>query len=121
MLLGHLRRLRDPTLAQVEFRTVIMYSTPRAGLPGVGTGKAMLVAEAESTHMVWLLVVFFAVFEFGSVVVATTSLLGRPPVNVAIRNSSPRWAWASISGRSTPNSGRSCTPIRWAAPATTRW
>jgi hypothetical protein len=84
--------LRDPTLVQIEFRTVIMYSMIHVlAFLGVGTVAALLVAEAEEVpHMVWLLVVFFAVFEFGFYIVVATTLTpllrALAWVNVAIGN-----------------------------------
>jgi hypothetical protein len=84
--------LRDPTLVQIEYRTVIMYTMLHVlAFLAVGGIAAALVAEAEEIpHMVWLLVVFFAVFEFGFYIVVATLLTpllqAMAWINVAIGN-----------------------------------
>jgi hypothetical protein len=77
---------------QIEYRTVIMYTMLHVlAFLAVGGIAAALVAEAEEIpHMVWLLVVFFAVFEFGFYIVVATLLTpllqAMAWINVAIGN-----------------------------------
>lgn len=84
--------LRDPSLVQVSFPPVIMYSMLHVvAFLAVGAVAAILVAEAEEfPSMLWPLIVLFVVFEFGFyIVVATllTPLLAALAwVNVAIGN-----------------------------------
>lgn len=84
--------LRDPALVEIAFPTVITYTMLHfVAFLAVGMIAAFLVSEAEEIpHLVWLLVVFFVVFEFGFYIVV--ALAFRPLLqslawfNVAIGN-----------------------------------
>ncbi len=84
--------LRDPTTVTISFQAVILYTIVHlSAFLVVGTIASAMVAEAEKTpHVLWLLVEFFIVFEFGFY--AVVALLFAPLLavlalaNVAARN-----------------------------------
>lgn len=68
--------LRDPALVEIAFPTVVMYTMLHVvAFLLVGIAAAILVAEAEEfPTLLWPLLVFFVVFEFGFYIIVATLL-----------------------------------------------